>query len=85
MEPWVWFSIGAMLFLAASDYIVSLYGHMGVKMMIYYNFGPLMVCFVYFPGQFFGLVAKGDKPLFKKNEGGTDYAVMGFVALNVVV
>ena len=26
LEPWVWLSIGAMLFLAFSDYIVSLYG-----------------------------------------------------------
>lgn len=81
----MWFSIGAMLFLAASDYIVSLYGHMGVKMMMYYNIGPLMVCFIYFPAQYLGFIAKADKPLFKKKEGGADYAVIGFVALNVVV
>ena len=50
LEPWVWLSIGAMLFLAASDFIVSLYGHMGVKLMMYYNVGPLLGCLIYYLG-----------------------------------
>ena len=44
-----------------------------------------MVCFIYFPGQYLGLIDKGNTPLFSRKEGGADYAVIGFVALNVVV
>jgi|LakMenEpi03Aug12_release.lakeMendotaPanAssembly.Ray.scaffolds.fasta_scaffold3070183_1 hypothetical protein len=49
-EQWVWLSIGAMLFFATSDFIVSLYGHMGVKLLMYYNVGPLFGCLIYYLG-----------------------------------
>lgn len=58
LEPWVWFSLGANLFLAASDYIVSMFGTMGPKMMMYYCAGPIVACLIYYSGQSMGWIAR---------------------------
>ena len=47
-EPWVLLSIGGMLGLATSNYLNGMLGELGLRVLFYYNVGPLIVCSLYF-------------------------------------
>ena len=85
LEPWVWFSLGACFFLAASDYIVSMFRDMGPRMMMYYSVGPLIGCMFYFPGQWLGYIQKHQRSLLRRETGELDVGSIFYIFANVLV
>ena len=47
-EPWILFSVGAMIGLASSNFIMSMLGDLGLGVVKYYNVGPLVFSSLYF-------------------------------------
>jgi uncharacterized membrane protein YfcA len=48
IEPWVIFALGGMLGLSCTNFMNSQLTDLGLKVMYYYNVGPLLICTLYF-------------------------------------
>ena len=47
-EPWIFFSVVSMLGLATSNFLNGMLGTLGLRVLFYYNTGPLVVSSIYF-------------------------------------
>ena len=48
LEPWFLYAVGSMFAMATANYLNGVLGHLGLKILFYYNIGPLVVSSTYF-------------------------------------
>jgi hypothetical protein len=89
LESWVWFAVAALTCFTISDYVLSMFGDLGVKLVFYYNAGPILACTVFYAGRHQGLISKSERSLFWTDDGQLDkktvaLAVLSFVSIAIL-
>jgi hypothetical protein len=68
----------------SSDFVISLYGNVGITLLFYYNFGSLIGGLGYQLAKHKGWLEQG-RPLFRKSDGNTDKSMILLAVASLLV